>query len=110
MRIGSLDRHVTFQSATRTADSEGQPVATWADLATAPTVWANFSDGDGRGEFPLVARTVESERIAVFTVRHRTDITEQMRIVFDSENWNIHRIKLSDKRSEHLAILASVVK
>lgn len=108
IHAGDLDKRITFQSATEAADSEGQPVKTWANLSTTPTVWARFIAGDGRGEFASDAARIVAQRVGVFKIRHRTDLTEKMRIVYNSQNWNIHRIKESDRRNESLSIFASV--
>lgn len=96
MRSGPLRERITIQSYTEAADAEGQPVKTWADLATAPTVWASAVYLTGREREAMDKITTESA--VKFTVHYRTDITTQMRVSWRSTYWNIHSVVPDSKK------------
>ena len=81
---GSLDRRITIQQATEAQDSKGQPIKTWAALAT---VWAEVIPVGGSEIFQ--ARQVGAETVAKFRIRYRSDIERKMRVVYDSDNYDI---------------------
>ncbi len=71
MRAGELDRRITIQRSTPTQDSTGDPVKSWATLAT---VWARFEPVGTREAFQE-----GQERVAwadgKFVMRWRSDVT-----------------------------------
>jgi SPP1 family predicted phage head-tail adaptor len=87
MRIGRLDERITIESYTEANNAMGEPGKTWTTLAT---VWANVRPLRGSERF--VAQQVHAERTLVFTIRHRSDIDETMRIVHDSDNYDIQAL------------------
>ena len=102
--IGKLDEQITFQTYTETADGIGGVTKTWANLASDPTVWAQVRAGSGREAF-LEDRTNATAAV-IFLVRNRADLTEKMRIVWNSETYNIREIKYEGGRSMYLRIVA----
>lgn len=82
---GELDRRIALQSATVTNDPDyNEEVLTWATYAT---VWAKmeFHKSD-EGE----AQSREYAEMGLyFTIRHRTDVTSEHRIVYESNNYEI---------------------
>jgi SPP1 family predicted phage head-tail adaptor len=84
---GRMDRRITFQTFTEARDSFGEPIKTWANLASVPTVWARVSPLSGRevfaGDQILGVADVE------FEIRYRSDITVEMRVVYANENYDI---------------------
>ena len=90
--IGRLDRQITFQTFTEAADAVGQMIKTWANLTTDATVWARVERTRGSEEF--VASHVElAKRTVTFVVRWRSELTEEMRVVHNSQNWDIELIE-----------------
>ena len=84
MNIGRLDRYIILQSVSTSVDAYGQPVESFSTLAS---VWAKI-------EYKSEVEKFENEQLRAvssidFTIRYRTDITEQMRISYDS---NIYQI------------------
>lgn len=82
---GELDRLIQLQHGTATNDPESnEPIKSWATYAT---LWAKM-------EF---LRSVEGEASAreyaeyglFFTIRFRSDVEPEDRIVFESENYEI---------------------
>lgn len=106
LAAGKLDRRIAIQRFVSTDDSFGQPNETWTDL---DTVWANvkFMTGSER----INSAALHSVRLAIFTIRYRTDVTEVMRISFQGLYWKIIGIsELNIERSKALEITAEVVK
>lgn len=105
MNIGALDRKITIQSYTETASSEsGERTKTWATLAQ---VWATVT-------YPKSATErnegIEQERETTitpveFTIYYRTDVTTGMRILWDSEYYNIMRVNKVGQRNEMLKLV-----
>jgi SPP1 family predicted phage head-tail adaptor len=89
--IAAMDRLITIQRPTFGTDASNQKkITAWANISTNPTVWANVDEKTG-------TEVTESEQIvgitqAVFTIRHRTDLTVEDRVVYNSKNYNIHAI------------------
>jgi len=73
---GQLRERVTIQRPTQTKNGIGEPVPTWADLAT---VWAHVKDLSGREI--NAARAVQSEAVKRVTIRWRADLTADMRVL-----------------------------
>lgn len=60
MRAGSLRERVTIQAATTVQDAYGEPIETWANLATNPTVWANVGSRASGERFISGAEQVQA--------------------------------------------------
>lgn len=84
MDPGQLDQRVTLQSVSSTTDAGGGRVETWATVAT---LWANVRPLSGRER--LQADQIESPANYRVTIRRRTDITTDKRIVWKGKNLNI---------------------
>jgi len=83
-----MDRRVTFQEAIYGTDESNQHKITgWQNVTE---VQANVVEPSGTEMFQgnqLVAVTSTS-----FTIRYRTDVTEQNRVVYNSKYYDIHAI------------------
>jgi SPP1 family predicted phage head-tail adaptor len=100
---GNMDRRITFQSFTTSKNEVNEDVKAWADLASIPTVWAQV--------LPLSQKEmVDASRVMtlndkVFIVRYRADIDEKMRVVYESDSYDIHSVTEIGRR-EGLRIVA----
>ena len=104
MNPGKMDRRITIQSATEVADVYGQPVKTWADIATHPNVWAEvipLRQGE-QFESKQTNATVDT----TFRIRWRTDLDEAMRVLYASTPYDIHGIQ-EIRRQEGLELMTS---
>lgn len=105
---GRLNRRVTFQRKTLTTDDWGQPIESWADVAT---VWANVRTISGVGfvnnEFQAggseVSRTTASIRI-----RKRNDITHDMRVLVGSSIYDIRAVLPDEEGDEYMDLACSI--
>lgn len=102
---GDLDRLIALQHGTATNDPQSnEPIKTYSTYAT---VWAKM-------EF---LRSTEGEAASreyadyglFFTVRHRTDIDAEDRIIFESENYEIIGKPREIGRRQGLKIQARLV-
>jgi SPP1 family predicted phage head-tail adaptor len=74
---GRLNRRVAIQEVSRVGDGGGGWTETWATVAT---VWARVAPASGSEEYR--AQQTQSATIYEVEIRHRTDVTPQMRIVY----------------------------
>lgn len=105
MNIGALDRLITIQTPTNvTSSTTGERTQTWATLAS---VWATVTyspsemqSSEGMSEGRETASTPVN-----FTIWHRTDVNEKMRVLWDSEYYDIKRINKVGQRNEMLKLV-----
>lgn len=87
MNIGTLKRRIRIETATTSPDSFGEPIKTWAVL---DHVWAEVLPLTAREQFQ--AQQVNRDIALKIRVHYRDDITEQMRLIFDDEYYDIQGI------------------
>lgn len=90
LSAGQLDRRITFQVAVEVRDSFGEPVQTWANLASHATVPARVEPLRGSERF--AAQQVNADTDTKFTIRYRNDLTEKMRILYEARYYDVHSI------------------
>jgi len=87
-QIGKLDRKITIQRAIFDDDGSNQRKITgWTEIATNATPWANVEDGFGTEEFE--GDQLVGIQTINFTIRFRSDISLQYRILYNGEIHNI---------------------
>lgn len=74
---GRLDQRITIQQKTVARGALGGHAETWSTLAT---VWAETVDMTGREIFN--AKAMGSAATQTLTIRYRTDVKEDMRVLF----------------------------
>ena len=89
MRAGKLNRRITIQSISESRDAYGEPIKSWV---TAYTVWAEVRPlrGDERAQNQQLVSKADTK----FIIRYNSSmtITEQHRIQYDSDNYDITAI------------------
>lgn len=99
-QAGQLDRRIIIQNFSETTDSFGQEVKSFSTLAS---VWANVVEKVGRegedGEMIAATKKVE------FVIRYRTDVDEEMRIIYNNNTYKIQAIQSADARKAFLKIV-----
>lgn len=105
MKIGALDKLVTIETFTTSKSSaNGEETQTWATLAS---VWATVTYP--QGEFEANEGQEQGREVTLtpvnFTIRYRTDVTAKMRVLWDSEYYNITRINKVGQRNEMLKLV-----
>lgn len=85
------EERITFQEESTTYDEYNQPVTTWANIATTPTMWARAKPRTGNEDFRGDQKS--GFQRYDFNVLHRTDLSIQMRISWDGRFWDIKAIE-----------------
>ena len=101
MRSGDLDKTIELQYAVTVQDAFGEPVETWATLAT---VAAKVQPQRGSERF--TAEQVVGKAVVTFKLRYRTDLSVLNRIRYNSRDYDIHDVRELGRR-EGLEIDAS---
>jgi SPP1 family predicted phage head-tail adaptor len=81
MNIGRLDRRITLQSLSVTRDEWNHPTEAWTDLAT---IWATKTPR--RALEPTEEKQVVALNVVDWYIRHRTDVTADMRLKDADDN------------------------
>jgi len=99
-QAGQLDRRIIIQGFSESTDGFGQEVKTYSGLAY---VWANVKEkiGSEGEEGDMIASTKKVE----FIIRYRTDVDEQMRILYNSNIYKIQTIQTADARKAFLKLV-----
>lgn len=102
---GKLDRRIQLQAATVTNDPDyNEEVQIWATYAT---VWARqefHKSDEGEGQSREYA-----EMGLYFTIRHRTDVSSEHRIVYEGNNYEIVGRPREIGRRQFLKVMARLV-
>lgn len=104
LRAGDLNRRITIQEKTATADSTGQMIESWADLGT---IWTAVIMSGGK-EF-YAAQKLRADVTAVFKVRFTRAITPVNRIIYDGRTFEILSANDPDGMRRELHISAKEV-
>jgi SPP1 family predicted phage head-tail adaptor len=89
-----LNKRVTIQQRTTGEDDFGQPVETWADLAS---VWAAIEDMSGKQYF--VAQAAQNPVQTRITIRHRVGVVPTMRVLHGLDIYDIQAVLGQDGRT-----------
>ena len=92
MNAKDLNQRVTIQQQSTAVDEIGQPVVSWADVAT---VWAEVKDVSGR-EY-IAAGAEQSAVLTKITIRKRSGIVSAMRVLHGSDTYGIDAVLESDR-------------
>lgn len=85
--IGALRHRVTFKHLTRAADGGGGFVDSWANIPDTPTVYAAMAQISAQEHLRFhKLEVVVTHRM---TVRHRKDVTPEMRVQCDGVDYDI---------------------
>jgi SPP1 family predicted phage head-tail adaptor len=104
MQAGRLRNRITIQSLQSGQDEIGQPVTTWADVAT---VWADIRYLSG---VESIKSDAEASIVKVsIRIRRRTDVTAAMRVVFGTTKFQIKAVLPDEQARERLDLSCEVV-
>lgn len=91
---GELDQRVRIEKPASTPDGRGGTVKGWAELAT---VWARVRPISGRER--AAAGQIEAAATYRVTIRRRTDVTADCRILWQGMAMNIRFVPASGSRA-----------
>ncbi len=104
--IGRLRERLTVQREIRTPDSSGGFAVSWQDIPADPEVFAEIAPLTFREE--LRFRQIATRATHRIIIRHRVDITTDMRLTDGTRIYNIISLLPRDSRLEYLVIIAEV--
>jgi len=108
MRSGTLRERVTIQAATVSQDAYGEPIATWANLATNPTVWASVGSRAGGERFISGGEQIMANVSHTVRLRYRTDVTVKMRLQWRTSRYlYVENVVDPDGRKADLILMCS---
>ena len=87
MQAGRLRHRLAIRQPTISRNEVGEEIITWATLAT---VWGRIEAL--RGEEQLQAKQLTAEIVARATLRYRADVSTDMRIQYDSSEYDIDAV------------------
>lgn len=94
MKAGDLSRLITIQSRDTGTDAAGQPVQTWATVAS---VWADVRGATGmaaiRQSSPVEGVALEANSYS-FRIRYRTGLDAGMRVTLGSDVYDIKQVRM----------------
>ena len=102
MSIGMLRHQVSLQSPTNTTDTGGGAVKTWTTLAK---LWANIKPVSGSEKYRQ--GQVQETATHHVTIRYRSDIGTNYRLVYESRNFNIKHIRNIDERDRYMLLVCN---
>ena len=100
IRAGDLDRRVTIQAKSVTANAYNEPIESWSDLAT---VWAQGITSGSKGREFVAAQKLYAETTIVFRIRYRADVTPVHRVVESGHVYGI--LAVEDEGLQHESLL-----
>lgn len=92
MNIGRLDRKITIEERTPSANTTGEVEFTWS---TYTTLWAEVMPVRGNDRFEQMRNT--NTTVKRFKVRYTSGLDESMRVVYNSQNYDILEIAELDR-------------
>ena len=104
MNPGRFDRQIIFRSLSNGRNSSGDVVPTWTTYCT---MWANVKPAQGNEI--VTAGKQQAEASIIFTIRYRTDLTEDMDISYNGLFYNITGIQ-EITRKQYLQVAARAAK
>ena len=88
MNIGMMDRKISIEEFIEAADDYGQRIKTWKKKYD---VWANIYYAGGTEDVEAEKLTAKNE--VIFTIRYRIGIDETMRVLYNSNYYQINYIE-----------------
>lgn len=102
MRIGRLNKRVTFQQPAAARDAYNQPSGAWTDVATC---WASIEPLSAKESF--LAGAAQSAVTHKITIRYRAGLTAAMRAVYLGRYFSIQALIDRGERHRLLEVLAT---
>lgn len=97
--IGDLKTLIAIQSLALTSDGQGGQVESWSTLGTE---WAYVRPT--RASERLYSQQIQYQRTHEIIIRHRTDITFDMRVTYDNRTLQVKGVRNYDSRNSFLIL------
>jgi SPP1 family predicted phage head-tail adaptor len=97
-----MNRLITIQAATSTADAYGQMVESWSDVAGLTNLWCGVISTGGREYY--AAQKLNAETTAVFKIRYITGILPTHRVKYGTRYFHILNVNDKDEKDEFILL------
>lgn len=108
IQISDLRTRITFQQPTINKNTSGVQKATYANIATIPTVWAQWIND--HGEEAIQSDVEKSVQRATVRVRYRSDIVATWQVLKDGVAWKILSVDPVQDRNRWIELRVEQVK
>lgn len=105
MDAGLLNRRIEIQTRQAGRDAAGQRVMTWT---TTYAVWANIKGATGLGSTKMQSDMIADINTYSFRIRYLSAVNAGMRIVYNSQNYDIKRVRHDMDRQDWTDLVAEV--
>lgn len=99
-RIGPMRHRVTLLAPVSDVDSLGENLPGWQTVAT---VWADVRDADAR-EYVYADQNVGQRKLTA-TIRYRPGVTNEMKLGYGGQEYNIDSVRDLDQRKKYLELV-----
>lgn len=107
-RVGRMDRRISFLKKIITdGDSNEDYNGGWEKIASVPDVWAYKQDL--RGREVVVADKVQYMYLTNWTIRYRTDLKADMRLVYNNQVYEIITISEGEGRGAYTDVVTNIL-
>jgi len=105
MRIGPLRHRVTIQEKSTVQDAAGEESQAYTNIASIPVVWADVRPSSAQEQFVSGADQQQATVSHRVTVRYRTDLSVEMRVVWNNKNLDIEEIRDPSGKYQYLVLM-----
>lgn len=102
LRAGVLNKRVTLQTVSNSADGRGGVTETWGDTVT---LWAHIEELAGSEAF--TGQQIASNLTHRVTLRYRTSVAPQQRLKYGTRILKVISVRNPDQRNEMLEVMCS---
>jgi SPP1 family predicted phage head-tail adaptor len=109
IRRGEMDKQITFiKKVIGSNDTNEDEVTSWEIISLNPTVWSKVIQYVGREV--VVADQIQAVFRTQFVIDYRTDINDEMRVVYNNKVYNIVSIiEHESSRGGYVLVAADVI-
>ncbi|GEM_PF-1280082 len=90
MQNREFRERITFEKPSQSQKPNGEVKKSWSKIDNSATVWAKATPGSVGEDY--TADNKAASKNYKFTIRHRTDIDESLRIDWDNRYWDIRSV------------------
>jgi SPP1 family predicted phage head-tail adaptor len=107
-RVGRMDRRISFlKPIVADGDSNEDKITGWEKITTSPDVWAYKQDLKGREV--VVADRVQFMYLTNWTIRYRTDLKGNYRLVHGTQVYEIITIAEGEGRGAYTDVVTNIL-
>lgn len=107
-RVGRMDRRISFlKPIVADGDSNEDKITGWEKIASSPDVWAYKQDL--RGKEVVIADRVQFMYLTNWTIRYRTDLKANYRLVHGTQVYEIITMAEGEGRRAYTDVVTNIL-